>query len=57
MKTISERHQYILQNLKKDGYAKVVDLARELGVSVVTIRKDLRMLEAQNLLHRTLSSS
>lgn len=57
MKTISERHQYILQHLKKDGYAKVVDLARELGVSVVTIRKDLRMLEAKNLLHRTHGSA
>lgn len=57
MKSISERHQYILQHLKKNSYAKVVDLARQLGVSVVTIRKDLKTLEAQNLLHRTHGSA
>ncbi len=52
MKSIKERHQFILEHLQKNGYVKVVDLAKQLDVSVVTIRKDLRMLEDQNKLHR-----
>ena len=57
MKSLSERHQFILEHLKKNSYAKVVDLAEQLGVSAVTIRKDLRLLESQNLLHRTHGSA
>lgn len=54
---ISERHQYIIDYLKKNSFVKVVDLARSLGVSVVTIRKDLKTLEEKNLLHRTHGSA
>lgn len=57
MKSAYQRHQYILDQLKKNSYARVVDLAEQLGVSVVTIRKDLRVLESRNLLHRTHGSA
>ena len=57
MKSLSERHQYILEYLKKNSFAKVVDLAEQLDVSAVTIRKDLRTLENRKLLHRTHGSA
>src|SRR5690349_16783168 len=53
MISITERHQLILKKLSKEGYANVVDLCRELDVSTVTIRKDLKLLEDKNLLFRT----
>lgn len=51
--TLAERHQYILDKLKKEGKVNVVDLCKELKVSSVTIRKDLKLLEDKNLLYRT----
>ncbi|MDF2380060.1 DeoR/GlpR transcriptional regulator [Nostoc ellipsosporum NOK] len=53
MRTLAERHQHILTRLKKEGKVSVVDLCRELDVSSVTIRKDLKLLEDKNLLFRT----
>jgi DeoR family transcriptional regulator of aga operon len=53
MINITERHQSILEKLKKEGEVKVLDLCRELDVSSVTIRKDLKLLEDKNLLYRT----
>lgn len=53
MRTLAERHQHILARLKKEGKVSVVDLCRELDVSSVTIRKDLKLLEDKNLLFRT----
>ncbi len=53
MNTLAERHQYILSKLKKLGKVSVLDLCRDLKVSSVTIRKDLKMLEDRNLLFRT----
>jgi DeoR family transcriptional regulator of aga operon len=53
MITITERHQLILNKLQKEGYISVVDLCKELDVSSVTIRKDLKLLEDKNLLFRT----
>lgn len=53
MINITERHQFILKKLKKEGYANVVDLCKELNVSSVTIRKDLQLLEDKKLLFRT----
>lgn len=50
--SIAERHMAILQMLKNDGYVKVADLCKALGVSSVTIRKDLKFLEGKNLLLR-----
>lgn len=51
--TLTERHQYILGKLKKEGSVKVVDLCDALNVSSVTIRKDLKQLEDRELLFRT----
>lgn len=48
-----DRHQYILKQLDQNGKVLVLDLCEELGVSSVTIRKDLRFLEESNLLFRT----
>lgn len=53
MINITERHQFILNKLGKEGYANVVDLCKELNVSSVTIRKDLKLLEDKKLLFRT----
>ena len=53
MSKLSERHQYILSRLKKEGKVNVLDLCRELDVSSVTIRKDLKLLEDKKLLFRT----
>lgn len=53
MKNITERHEFILSKLKKDGKVSILDLSEEIDVSSVTIRKDLKMLEDKNLLFRT----
>lgn len=50
---LTERHQLIINKLKKEGSVKVVDLCNELNVSSVTIRKDLKLLEDKELLYRT----
>ncbi|HEV7330288.1 MAG TPA: DeoR/GlpR family DNA-binding transcription regulator [Flavisolibacter sp.] len=50
---LTKRHQHILAKLKKEGSVNVVDLCKELDVSSVTIRKDLKMLEDKALLYRT----
>jgi DeoR family transcriptional regulator of aga operon len=51
--SLAERHQYILDKLKKEGKVNVLDLCSEMNVSSVTIRKDLKLLEDKNLLFRT----
>lgn len=51
--TLTQRHQLIIDRLKKEGSVKVVDLCTELNVSSVTIRKDLKLLEDKDLLFRT----
>jgi len=53
MKSITERHQYILKKLNEAGHVNVQDLSTEMDVSHVTIRKDLKLLEDKNLLFRT----
>lgn len=53
MINLAERHQFILSKLQKDQYINVVDLCKELKVSSVTIRKDLKLLEDKGLLFRT----
>ncbi|HEY0667685.1 MAG TPA: DeoR/GlpR family DNA-binding transcription regulator [Sphingobacteriaceae bacterium] len=53
MKNVTERHQFILQKLKRDGKVNIIDLVEEMEVSGVTIRKDLKLLEDKNLLFRT----
>lgn len=53
MSSLAERHQYIINKLKKEGHVNVFDLCSELDVSSVTIRKDLKLLEDKDLLFRT----
>lgn len=57
MISIAERHKYILQALRKEGFVKVLDLAAQLDVTPVTIRKDLKLLEEKGLLYRTHGSA
>lgn len=46
------RSQYILSALRDHGTLTVAELSEQLGVSLVTIRKDVRALAAQNLIVR-----
>lgn len=57
MTSIAERHKYILESLAKNGFIKVIDVAKELDVTPVTIRKDLKYLEEKKLLYRTHGSA
>lgn len=49
----TQRTQFILTSLQESGSVIVEDLAENLKVSVVTIRRDLDHLEQQGLLRRT----
>jgi len=53
----TERHRIILHELAKSGFVSVSELAKTLQVSVVTIRKDLKILEEKNLLFRSHGSA
>jgi DeoR family transcriptional regulator of aga operon len=55
--TIAERHKHILKTLQTKGYVNVSELSKELSVSTVTIRKDLKLLEDRKLLFRTHGSA
>jgi DeoR/GlpR family transcriptional regulator of sugar metabolism len=48
-----ERQERIVRTVEQDGRARVTDLAAQFGVSAVTIRKDLDVLEAEHRLVRT----
>jgi DeoR family transcriptional regulator of aga operon len=52
-KSLVRRHQYILERLRREGEIRVTDLCRELDVSPVTIRKDMKQLEKKKMLFRT----
>jgi DeoR/GlpR family transcriptional regulator of sugar metabolism len=47
------RRRVILQLLRARGSISVADLEKEFGVSAMTARRDLRMLEEEGLAHRT----
>lgn len=47
-----ERYEFILENLKKFGTVKVSELTEQLKTTEMTIRRDLKYLENQNLLIR-----
>lgn len=47
-----QRHAYILDRVRSDGGVRVADLVRELGVSDMTIRRDLEQLHEQGLLEK-----
>jgi DeoR family transcriptional regulator, aga operon transcriptional repressor len=49
----SARLDSILERLSENGSVAVQGLARDLGVSAATIRRDLELLESQRLLSRT----
>ena len=56
-KSIANRHQLILNKIQEQGFVNVHELSEELNVSMVTIRKDLKILENRNLLYRTHGSA
>jgi DNA-binding LacI/PurR family transcriptional regulator len=47
-----ERHQAILRRLRDSGSIRVSDVAEELGVSSVTVRRDVEALDERGLLAR-----
>ncbi len=49
---IAHRHQQILNRVKTDSHVSVSEISKELDVSEVTIRKDLKYLEEKGLLFR-----
>ncbi|WP_426989207.1 substrate-binding domain-containing protein [Pseudarthrobacter sp. Y6] len=50
---MTERRQAILDIVQQEGSQGVLELARRLKISAVTIRRDLEELAAQGLVHRT----
>jgi len=54
---IAKRHKHILDKLEEAGYVSVAALSREMYVTMVTVRKDLRILEEKGLLFRTHGSA
>lgn len=50
---MTSRTESILSTLEQQGAVHVLDLATQLDVSAVTIRKDLKALEQRGLLRRT----
>lgn len=50
---IEERRQHILNLIQKNGRVLVEDLSDQLGLSRITIRKDLDYLESRDLLKRS----
>lgn len=49
----AERRNYIIQYLKENGKVVVEDLAKDLDISPMTIRRDLKFLEENNFITRT----
>jgi DeoR family transcriptional regulator of aga operon len=50
---IAERHAYILTLLQKSGAVSVANLSEAMGVTAVTVRKDLKTLEEKGALLRS----
>ena len=50
---LNERERTILGKLSEDGAVSVTAMARDLGLSEVTIRGDLKELEDKGWLYRT----
>lgn len=57
MLSIAERHKYILDHLSQYGFVRITDVANELGVTKVTIRKDVKILESKGLLYKVHGSA
>ncbi len=50
---MQERRQMILQELEENGRVRVAELSKKLGCSEVTIRNDIKNMDAEGLLKRT----
>lgn len=50
--SVEQRHRLILRQLRDRGSVRLTQLAEELGVSAVTLRRDVEHLSAQGLLMR-----
>lgn len=50
---VDRRREQLAELLKRERYLRVADVARELGVSEVTARRDLSALTAQQRIQRT----
>lgn len=50
---MQERRQMILQELDENGKVRVAELSKKLGCSEVTIRNDIKNMDAEGLLRRT----
>jgi len=50
---IAERHNFILQELERRGAVSVAALSEAMGVTAVTVRKDLKALEEKGALLRS----
>ena len=57
MLSIAERHKYILDSLEKYGFIRIADVADELKVTKLTIRKDVKILESRGLLYKVHGSA
>src|SRR4051812_41861504 len=47
-----QRQTLILERVREDGGARVAELARDLGVSDMTVRRDLELLHNQGLIEK-----
>lgn len=52
-KCVDDRRNHILKIMQSNPQVKVNELAKELDVSFITIRRDLEFLDSQKLLQRT----
>ncbi|MGI8772510.1 MAG: transcriptional repressor AgaR [Acidobacteriaceae bacterium] len=50
---IDERRQHVLSRIQQEGRALVGELSDQLGISRITIRKDLDHLQSKGLIQRT----
>ncbi len=49
---VAERRARVMSEVRRRGAATITDLARELGVSAMTIRRDIETLAAEGLLEK-----
>ena len=49
---VDQRHERVLELVRERGSLRVAELAAELGVSAVTLRRDVETLAAQGRVHR-----
>ena len=47
-----QRQSMIVDRVREDGAVRVADLVRELGVSDMTVRRDLELLHERGLLEK-----